>query len=620
LSQGLDTFLLRPPFSAMMALLLLAGLDLAGRGVLRIAGLDKAGFGWTRFQAPVLGAALVAVFVYPLALAGYADLTIMRFMACVIVAAGLVSLFKMARIPFRRESGVGIFDAPFVILVLGVLGVYSLCPMTNADSLDYHLGVALRILNTGAMPVTPEWFHSRLAGSGEVLNAIGLAAGSDQFGAVLQLAGLAAVGAMVFHAGDGSVEWRRLVSLATVSSPVMLFLVGSAKPQLLPAAMTTLAMLLAVRICHDPEREDRAAVGSFAVVMMLTMVASQMKFSFLLGGGVAGIVALYAMLRRGVFLEVCLTVALCGFLILLPPVAWKVANFGGGWLESFLTPLPGNWPGSAGFEAMLRNYADSPVPFPVSLLIPSGPGTVSTVLGLGVVFTVLLRPAGKDRLVFAVAFFVAVLAFLLGPPTSRSYIEPFFWLMIILAGGTVPSLFERHARVFEGLVLLQAIGVILMAGFVIAMSLSAFFSTAGRARVMDRMADGYRVMVWLDRTLPADAVVLSGHRSMALVPRRAVSLDWYRYADDCDHAPRYLERLKAEGVTHILLIGSDYRDSPLFGFFSPCLGPGVYGPGRGVVATRNPFNRGEEYQAWAFAFKPDLLPGCVYDQAREDIQ
>ena len=63
--------------------------------------------------------------------------------------------------------------------------------MTNADSLDYHLYTAKHIINYGSFPNYLTNFHStRLSGGGEIFISIGLLAGSEQFGSLLQTSGL----------------------------------------------------------------------------------------------------------------------------------------------------------------------------------------------------------------------------------------------------------------------------------------------------------------------------------------------------------------------------------------------------------------------------------------------
>ena len=68
--------------------------------------------------------------------------------------------------------------------------------MTNADSLDYHLGVPLYILNFLEFPNFKSWIHYSLSGSGELLNTIGLSFHSEQilsmtqFGGILSIVGI----------------------------------------------------------------------------------------------------------------------------------------------------------------------------------------------------------------------------------------------------------------------------------------------------------------------------------------------------------------------------------------------------------------------------------------------
>ncbi|EMG22137.1 PF07220 domain protein [Leptospira interrogans serovar Copenhageni str. LT2050] len=133
-------------------------------------------------------------------------------------------------------------------------GFLALCPITNADSLDYHIGVAIEILNQGKMPVFSGWFHGRLAGSGEVLNALGLAIGAEQFGSLLQFCGLLSIyGILSFYSfaekfSESDGVWRKIIIIAFLSSPVLVFLVSSPKPQLLQIGMTSFAITLLLEI------------------------------------------------------------------------------------------------------------------------------------------------------------------------------------------------------------------------------------------------------------------------------------------------------------------------------------------------------------------------------------
>jgi len=125
---------------------------------------------------------------------------------------------------------------------------------------------------------------------------------------------------------------------------------------------------------------------------------------------------------------------------------------------------------------------------------------------------------------------------------------------------------------------------------------------------MERYANGYLLMKWADSVLPADAVLLSGHRSVSLVPRQPIPMDWVDFVNFNTAQPLpYLLRLKQKGVTHMLVIGDTSSNGP----FKRCLGKTLAGPWHGRSATRNPFNAGEKYTAWIVEIKLDSLPNCA---------
>jgi hypothetical protein len=75
--------------------------------------------------------------------------------------------------------------------------------------------------------------------------------GSDCFGAALQVAGLAAAAAAVACLAGGA-SGRVLASAVVIGCPAAIFLSLSAKPQLLPAAASTVALALFVTYRRAP--------------------------------------------------------------------------------------------------------------------------------------------------------------------------------------------------------------------------------------------------------------------------------------------------------------------------------------------------------------------------------
>ena len=134
---------------------------------------------------------------------------------------------------------------------------------------------------------------------------------------------------------------------------------------------------------------------------------------------------------------------------------------------------------------------------------------------------------------------------------------------------------------------------------------------------MARSAYGYTVMEWADEVLPPDAVLLSSHRSMALAPRDAVSMDWLVYTGrTLDEDNPYLQRLKTRQVTHLLVLGAPKNTD----VFRDCVGAVTAGPGTVRRATRNPLNAGAFDDVYILEFHHDKLPECVLPGSDADTQ
>ena len=630
---SLDQWAATPPLSALISILMIAGIDRIGIFSLGLLGFDvNSRINWVRWQAPVVGAMLLAIFLYPLALAGFTPLRLMQCIAFICIVFGILHLLKTAALLANFGSKVTVCWTCFkklsisyklLLVMLAGMGLLSLGPVTNADALDYHIGFAIAVLNNGGVPVTPEWFLGRLSGNGEMLIAMALSVGAEQFGSLLQYVSLLGIVGMVLFAGQREVEPiylqrgadTALIALAAFSVPALLFLISSPKPQMWPIAMTTFAFVLVV---HPLRRElsRRDAFLGFGLVCTLVMTATQAKFNYLLGGGLVGMFALAAISRQGFFgpaVVMGLIVALC---VMGPSILWKTAAFNTGWFDVLTHPLPGHLPGTDVFINLAKGAPDmaSPLPFPLLMLIPNSLGGFSTLLGIGFVVLVGLRP-GRDPLLWGgllVAVTMVLASAVLAPPSSRMYLEPYYWLMLILI--LQPSRFAlEKMRWVQWAVCSQAVAVTVVCWLGAIIIFPGALLPEWRLGVMQQAANGYEVMKWADSVLPKNAVVLNGHRSMAILPREAISYDWSYYVDETsEEAQLYLNRLKYRGVSHMLVIGSLDKSIPL----APCFGQTIAGPGIGHLATRNPFNQGGKYEAWIVELDANRLPECARSEAK----
>jgi len=76
----------------------------------------------------------------------------------------------------------------FDYLIIFFLTLFTFSQVTDADSLDYHLGGVIEIIrNNGLILRNDEWYHFRLIGLGEMINFYGLIFYSKNFGQLFQV-------------------------------------------------------------------------------------------------------------------------------------------------------------------------------------------------------------------------------------------------------------------------------------------------------------------------------------------------------------------------------------------------------------------------------------------------
>ena len=374
--------------------------------------------------------------------------------------------------------------------------------------------------------------------------------------------------------------------------------------------MTTFAFVLVIHPLRRNLSRKNALIG-FALVCLLVMTASQAKFNYILGGGVVGMLAIFLMAKQHYFWSSVGITLIALALIIAPPILWKAAVFNSSIIDAFINPLPGHLPGTDASIAKQQFNPDtgSIFPFPVSFLIPSNIGSFSVILGLGWMVLIGLRP-GRDVWLWSgicASGIIVIANVMLAPPAARTYLEPYFWVLFILVVQANGNSLSQYGWL-KWPVFGQAFLTTTACWFGVVLLFPGALLPAWRTHIMERSANGYEIMQWVDKVLPHNAVLLNGHRSMALSPRDSVSSEWISFVDmRAAETQIYLNRMKLRKVSHVLVIGQIDYSSPL----SNCFGKVLAGPGIGHLATRNPFNQGSIYEAWILEFESARLPECA---------
>lgn len=607
----LDDVVLAAPLPALLAIAIVAGLaHLGWRLATRVRGrsaepLDAAaGF--------VATAAVTAAIVHGLALAQLARVAVLRPLGWALAATGVWALARHGggvlralwekRIDLRAAPRWEQLAAVFVVVTLLALGAAALGPPTDADSVQSHLAVPLDWLRHGGAYARDDWFTSRTVGLGEALSLLGLAAGSDNVGAVLALGGLVAA-AVAVSSLAATPRDRRLAWLLVVGCPVAAFLVPSQKPQMLPAAATTIALVLALR------RADRFCAADMALGSACVAFALGSKASFLLTGGFALAPGLLAARRNGKLGAALGITAAALALIWAPCLARSAALFGdplSPFLERFRRSPD---PQIVAYAAGLRNAGDGRtltglLRLPLATLGTLDPGALTTPLGLGAlgfVAAIDVKGAARTLLWAALGAAAASLAFALLAP--RFFLEPFLWAGAAFA--LAP--WDRTKKILAGGLCVQGAVSAAVAVGGAALLFPGALTPGLRTAVLSRSASGYAQSRWLDESLPRGAVIVQPQSGVELFsPRRFAVAD--RVVDEADPvvADERLRLLVQRFGVNIVVDDSPPAAGPFARLEKRCgipAGP----PTKLPLGARNPFNR-RQYTAQAYALRADCFP------------
>ena len=170
------------------------------------------------------------VFIVFLDLVNNYFITLIYFVIC---GLGLILIINCSRNiqsnTYSHHKNIFIQNTNYLVfyLTLAIIAFYfilSITPVTDADSLDYHIGFPLEILRKGGLYFKLEWKHSRVIGLGEFINLIGLIIRTDNIGSSLNFISLCFL-LLVTYNYTSNKQKNILLTLVILSTPLLIQLI-----------------------------------------------------------------------------------------------------------------------------------------------------------------------------------------------------------------------------------------------------------------------------------------------------------------------------------------------------------------------------------------------------------
>jgi len=560
-----------------------------------------------KFQKLVAGHTLSLIILFPLlAFTNQANviLKVFGFILIFLSFLKIINFFKKINIKYIISN---INRDNFFYLNLFILILYFLIaasPETSADSLDYHSGSALNILRFNHYVIENYWFTSAQSGSGESLIALGFSMQAEQFGSLIQFSSLLSIFGIIRKISDKHFFFgsKNLLSLIILTCPVLLFLVSGNKPQLFFSSLLFISLAM---IYIKNKKQNFLFI--YTIINILIFISITGKFSFNLSGFLIWLLATYKMINKRNFVKL-LGITICLFFIFLFPLAlWKYNELGGNLITYFFSPFPIHLPGYDYFLKHIQLPANLSLGFPYFFFTASSLSTITETLGFSSIIILILFLNLKDARLEIIELIILIILFIIisnlyASPSARYYFDIILWsaLGVKFLKNDFNSIFFRILSYFQISIIICAL---LFASY-------NFFPGSltwkNYENVKNKYAFQYSGIDWVNKNTPDGSSVIIFARPISIYKEFAISGIFMNFTNR-EQSIYYQNEIKRYNPQFYVTFG----DAPRFDHLKGCISS-LYKKKEnvGYHATRNPFKKGSNYNAYIYNFDSSKLPDC----------
>jgi hypothetical protein len=603
-----------PIFSLLFSLILFIGLYQIGEVIfyndkikLIISSISE-----IKYQKILVAANFLMIIIFPIVLFASHSKQILSFFSILIFLLGLLKIIFFLKKKFIFKNNFKYQDVDYYISILIILGIFLIAfgPVNHIDSLDYHMWGAKYIFQTGRLPTTIESFTNLLVSSGEALYSLGFFFGAEQFGNLIQFSGIISLIGIFKKFNKNKYFFLLLI----LSSPMILFLVTSPKPQFLHLCSNAFLFVL-LFINFNYLKSSKFNSFELIVITNVFLINSiNTKFSFILSSSILYFLLVIIAYKKNYFIKMVFINSSFLCIFYLGFAYWKYLTWGGNFFYYFVNPIPIHLDGGKLFYDYLINYnniSKGGEDF-LNLFIPRKLGQYSEAIGIGILIFIYFFSQKKKIILYFIPIFLffILVNYFYGQASSRFYFELYIWMILLLASIDSLKISTKYKFIFYPQFLLS-----ICATWVGVFVMSYGFITADlRDYVMKNTAHGYSLFKWSNNIFKnkKDTVVLAMHRSTALGKGNVYATSFQNFlifpghkVQDY-HIEKYLTDLS--GSTYVLTTGSEDN----VGIFTNCIDY-LYKSKKNVgrIVGRNPFNKGGYYDGYLLKLKDLKESNCL---------
>lgn len=496
--------------------------------------------------------------------------------------------------------------------------VLSLMPISDPDSLDYHLTVPYLSLIHNRFFIEKEWIISQLAGAGEALSIIGISINAYKLSSILQFSGLAAIVLLIIKLKINKKHLyfknKILICLAILCIPSFLFLTFTAKPQLFSIASNYVAFLITFFILPN-ENNKKKIIIFFSFVSFLCLSATQYKFSFFLSSGIIIFFAMYEIYKKNLLVVGFFINLLLAIVIILPREYYDYVNFSSDFIKNFLQPVTDDYI-SQNVTTSLRHGSGNPRYFPYWIFMPIylgklTLGVITEILGLSVLIFLINFKFKKVIKIFIASLIFFIVGIFFAQPIGRFFIEPFLWLIT----GSLYYLNSNNNllfKCFQKAIIINSAVIIVIIIITVKNFLPGILTINNYKNILNEYAEGYKLYEWANKNLPSNTILLTSHRSYLFSKYPFISYEFRLYISNSNQLNYFINILSKKKPTHLLYNGLDHN--LVTDVLKHCRGKLIkFEEKVSKTATRNPLSRANlNYDGYIYKIDLTKLKNCKF--------
>ena len=568
-----ENYLLMPMMSTFVGLILFLGIVSLGYFIINLllndfVTTDKKFY----LNSPLIGSNFLLVILTPLAYFEKLDEHVFKTISFFLIGIFGIFLLKKSKIllkKIRLKKGYKYnFEEKLIFIVILLYFLISISPVTHADSLGYHMLGAVNFLSN--LNLLSEILPSeiKLVGPGELLIALGLSLGSEQLGGIIQFSSFFTI-FYCFKEIKKNIS-SNLILLATITTPTIILLATTQKPQLLHIANVLLCSYFLYKI-YINNFSDKLIVKYVSLIILFVSINILVKFSFSLSSSIIIITLIYILFLKKKFVLFFFPAIIITLIMFIPKYIFMNKYYDVVLINFLTSSLPTNLSLYDSINSYLKQISNGSRVIPTWIMFPKNFGALSDIIG-PVFFSFLLFKFKRNRvliyvLFFYLSFFILILNF--GQATSRFIYEGFVVLQMFLLITTIK--YKKIFNYYKYYIYFQTIiCIFILIYFVISLTPGSFTKNL-RLNVMKNNANGYELMKWTNSRLKKEEQIISSHRSLSLLNNKSYSLFFLKFLDkDSKDFINYIDYLDKNNVKKILLI-QDFDP----GIFKSCIGEKV---------------------------------------------